>query len=259
VCVCVCVGGGAACRPVVQLQSSTTGPRAAHTAFAAVALIPCDCAMFAAYAMQLQTLQKFYVIKYQPGEKYDPHLDPHDESEYGPQKTKRIATVLVYLSDVGSGGETLFPREGKDGEGLPAWTAKLCSCQAAAAQALQYTLDAAGSCVAHWYSEWRCPRPHVYMVGCDSTHHAMLCHAVWSCCYTGSKRPVGIAQCSLGQGLSYKPRRGDAVLFYSTSPDLTLDVRSMHAGCPVGRGSEKWVVTKWLHDKPIVAEGGFGW
>jgi prolyl 4-hydroxylase len=65
-------------------------------------------------------LQKFYLIKYQPGEKYDPHLDPHDESEYGPQQTKRIATVVVYLSDVGSGGETLFPREGKDGKAMPA-------------------------------------------------------------------------------------------------------------------------------------------
>jgi hypothetical protein len=63
-----------------------------------------------------QTLQKFYVIKYQPGEKYNPHMDPHDNVESGPQESKRVATVVVYLNDVGSGGETLFPREGRDGE-----------------------------------------------------------------------------------------------------------------------------------------------
>lgn len=63
-------------------------------------------------------LQKFYVIRYEPGEKYDAHLDPHDEAEYGPQETKRVATVVVYLSDVSAGGETLFPREGRDGERL---------------------------------------------------------------------------------------------------------------------------------------------
>lgn len=71
--------------------------------------------------------------------------------------------------------------------------------------------------------------------------------------------PVGPSSCSMGQGLSYKPRAGDAVLFYSQHPDLTLDPRSVHAGCPVGRGSEKWVITKWLRNKPLVATGGFGW
>jgi hypothetical protein len=27
----------------------------------------------------------------------------------------------------------------------------------------------------------------------------------------------------------------------------------------VGKGSVKWVVTKWTRDKPLVASGGFGW
>lgn len=60
--------------------------------------------------------QKFYVIKYKEGERYEPHLDAFSEEEYGEQKSKRLATVVVYLSDVDKGGETLFPREGRDGE-----------------------------------------------------------------------------------------------------------------------------------------------
>lgn len=32
--------------------------------------------------------------------------------EYGPQTSQRIATVLVYLTDVEEGGETIFKREG---------------------------------------------------------------------------------------------------------------------------------------------------
>jgi hypothetical protein len=49
----------------------------------------------------------------------------------------------------------------------------------------------------------------------------------------------------------YKPRAGDALLFYSMHPDRSIDPRALHGACPVGGGSEKWVATKWLHDKPI--------
>lgn len=48
----------------------------------------------------------------------------------------------------------------------------------------------------------------------------------------------------------YKPRKGDAVLFFSLDPDLNIDPRSLHGGCPVTKG-EKWVATKWIHEKPF--------
>ncbi|CAK0751918.1 hypothetical protein CVIRNUC_002105 [Coccomyxa viridis] len=49
-------------------------------------------------------------------------------------------------------------------------------------------------------------------------------------------------------GYQYKPRRGDALMFYSMHPNGTFDKHALHGGCPVVKG-EKWVATKWLRDK----------
>lgn len=45
------------------------------------------------------------------------------------------------------------------------------------------------------------------------------------------------------QGVAVKPRAGDALLFYSQTPNGTLDTLSLHSGCPVVRGN-KWSATK---------------
>jgi prolyl 4-hydroxylase len=51
------------------------------------------------------------------------------------------------------------------------------------------------------------------------------------------------------QGYRYKPRKGDALLFWSLNPDGSFDDRSLHGACPVISGT-KWVATKWMRDKP---------
>jgi len=48
--------------------------------------------------------------------------------------------------------------------------------------------------------------------------------------------------------LQYKPRSGDALLFWSIHPNGTFDKHALHGGCPVTKG-EKWVATKWIRDK----------
>jgi len=56
-----------------------------------------------------------------------------------------------------------------------------------------------------------------------------------------------------------KPRRGDALLFFSLDTNAIPDTNSLHAGCPVLEG-EKWSATKWIHvdsfDKIVGAGGG---
>ncbi|XP_034690220.1 probable prolyl 4-hydroxylase 9 isoform X2 [Vitis riparia] len=55
--------------------------------------------------------EAFNVLRYEIGQRYNSHYDAFDPAEYGPQKSHRIATFLVYLSDVEEGGETMFPFE----------------------------------------------------------------------------------------------------------------------------------------------------
>lgn len=54
------------------------------------------------------------VLMYEPGQKYQEHLDWFGKEELTKidpnDDTNRIATVLMYLSDVEEGGETSFPR-----------------------------------------------------------------------------------------------------------------------------------------------------
>ncbi|CAI9111311.1 OLC1v1011507C1 [Oldenlandia corymbosa var. corymbosa] len=56
--------------------------------------------------------EPFNVLRYEIGQRYQSHYDAFSPSEYGPQKSQRVASFLLYLSDVEEGGETMFPFEG---------------------------------------------------------------------------------------------------------------------------------------------------
>lgn len=47
------------------------------------------------------------------------------------------------------------------------------------------------------------------------------------------------------KGISVKPRRGNAVLFFTTKPDGEEDFQSLHGGCEVLAGV-KYSATMWL-------------
>lgn len=116
------------------------------------------------------------ILHYEHGQKYEPHFDYFHDKANQELGGHRVATVLMYLSDVEQGGETVFP-----------------SSEAAKSQ----------------------PK------GDD-----------WSDCAKN--------------GYAVKPRKGDALLFFSLHPDATTDPLSLHGSCPVIEG-EKWSATKWIH------------
>ncbi|XP_044500400.1 prolyl 4-hydroxylase 1 isoform X1 [Mangifera indica] len=63
---------------------------------------------------------------------------------------------------------------------------------------------------------------------------------------------AGSGECSCGgktmKGLSVKPIKGNAVLFWSMGLDGQSDPNSMHGGCEVISG-EKWSATKWMRQR----------
>ncbi|XP_047181041.1 probable prolyl 4-hydroxylase 4 [Vigna umbellata] len=119
------------------------------------------------------------VLRYEHGQKYDPHYDYFSDQVNIARGGHRVATVLMYLSDVTKGGETVFPNAE------------------------------------------------------ESSHHK------------GLGTNDDLSECAQ-KGIAVKPKRGDALLFFSLFPNAIPDTRSLHAGCPVLEG-EKWSATKWIH------------
>ncbi|XP_059460547.1 probable prolyl 4-hydroxylase 3 isoform X2 [Corylus avellana] len=99
------------------------------------------------------------ILHYEVGQKYEPHFDYFLDEFNTKNGGQRIATVLMYLSDVEEGGETVFPAANKNFSSVP------------------------------WWDE--------------------------------------LSECAK-EGLSVKPKRGDALLFWSMRPDASLDPSSLH-------------------------------
>ena len=65
---------------------------------------------------------------------------------------------------------------------------------------------------------------------------------------TGDTFDRFVRECDSGDGLAVPPKRGDALLFYSQTPNARLDPESYHGGCPVIRG-EKWAANVWIWNR----------
>lgn len=61
------------------------------------------------------------VLHYEEGQKYEPHFDYFIDEFNTKNGGQRIATVLMYLSDVEEGGETVFPAAKGNFSSLPGW------------------------------------------------------------------------------------------------------------------------------------------
>ncbi|KAF5769873.1 putative procollagen-proline 4-dioxygenase [Helianthus annuus] len=126
--------------------------------------------------LPLENGEAIQVLQYEKGQKYLPHWDYFQDKANQALGGHRIATVLMYLSNVEKGGETIFPNsEMKES---------------------QLKTDEDSECAK--------------------------------------------------KGYAVKPKKGDALLFFSLHPNATIDPTSLHGSCPVIAG-EKWLATKWIH------------
>ncbi|CAL5368007.1 unnamed protein product [Camellia sinensis] len=120
--------------------------------------------------------ESIQILHYEHGQKYEPHFDFFEDKINRELGGHRVATVLMYLSDVKRGGETVFPDSG--------------------------------------------------------AKHNQPKDDNWSDCAK--------------DGYAVKPKKGDALLFYSLHPNATTDPLSLHGSCPVIEG-DKWSATRWIH------------
>ncbi|KAG0447069.1 hypothetical protein HPP92_028515 [Vanilla planifolia] len=67
------------------------------------------------------------ILHYEVGQKYEPHYDYFVDEVNTKNGGQRIATVLMYLSDVEEGGETVFPAAKINSSAMP-WYNKLSVC-----------------------------------------------------------------------------------------------------------------------------------
>ncbi|WIA37133.1 hypothetical protein OEZ86_014096 [Tetradesmus obliquus] len=123
--------------------------------------------------MPVDNGESMHVMRYNDGEKYDAHFDWFFDNSSIANGGNRHATVLLYLSDVEEGGETVFP-----------------------------------------------------MIPSEADASAE------------------VSECAQGK-LAVKPRKGSALLFHSQDATGALERRSLHASCPVLRGT-KWAASKWI-------------
>ncbi|CAK7348939.1 unnamed protein product [Dovyalis caffra] len=131
---------------------------------------------------------------------------------------QRVATMLMYLSDNVEGGETYFPM-------IP----YLCHPHLIP---ITETLQE---------EEEAFVRNEMRKVQCLPQFQLALARVL-----------AGSGKCSCGgkvvEGLSVKPIKGDAVLFWSMGLDGQSDPNSIHGGCEVISG-EKWSATKWMRQR----------
>ncbi|KAL8528284.1 hypothetical protein ACS0TY_005911 [Phlomoides rotata] len=134
--------------------------------------------------LPVENAEAMQILHYEHGQKYEPHFDYFADPYNIQVGGHRIATVVMYLSHVKKGGETVFPSAAKAD---------------------------------------------------DSDDE-------WSDCAKRGKAAV-------------KPRKGDALLFFSLHPNATTDPSSLHGSCPVIEG-EKWSATKWIHVRSFESDRG---
>ncbi|QHO17095.1 probable prolyl 4-hydroxylase 6 isoform X1 [Arachis hypogaea] len=170
--------------------------------------------------LPIENGESIQILHYENGQKYEPHFDYFHDKANQIMGGHRIATVLMYLSNVEKGGETIFP-------------------------------NAEVKCSSHLFLLW----PILMNTSSVSLSPLALTGFESNLPQAKESQPKdeSWSKCA-HKGYAVKPEKGDALLFFSLHLDATTDSRSLHGSCPVIEG-EKWSATKWIHvadfEKPI--------
>ncbi|GFY83038.1 oxoglutarate/iron-dependent oxygenase [Actinidia rufa] len=109
------------------------------------------------------------ILHYEHGEKYEPHFDYFHDKANQELGGHRVATVLMYLSDVKRGGETIFPNsEAKDTQPKEDNWSDCAKNGYAAKPGNKDCTDDDAHC-AQWAANGECKRNPVYMVGSEES------------------------------------------------------------------------------------------
>ena len=100
--------------------------------------------------------------------------------------------------------------------------------------------------------------PHADPIGIETMSKKAIQETSTQVLYTGDKIATfmaWLADTEAGGGTAYiypghesliTPKKGAAAFWYNLKSDLTRDVTSYHAGCPVIKGN-KWILNKWIY------------
>jgi hypothetical protein len=152
------------------------------------------------------------ILRYEIGQAYGDHHDYFPMAQSGDHQwdpslggSNRFATVFLYLSDVEFGGQTVFPKSQRLTKEKSEELVRRLG-EPPSKEKLKELVQEAGLDENSWEDK------------------------LITKCYDQFAVP---------------PRKGDAILFYSQTPDGNLDPASLHGACPVLKGT-KWGANLWV-------------